>query len=426
MIIVSGRYTTAKIMIDDVEPSCLAQIQVMCNDSAFNNPIVVMPDTHSGKGSVIGFTMPFTDRLNPEVVGVDIGCGVLTMCLGRTPLKWIKSNIVDFDKNIKRTVPMGKTIHKNPKVVNQIEDWIMFNCGEKFLQDLMVLSNKIGADYKNVIGSIGTLGGGNHFIEIGVDEDENVWLTVHSGSRNFGLRTANYHINKMRQGGVSKQQKHEILRGAIANLKQQYSGQELNDKITEFSNKQNENNITNYLSGESLGEYLSDMSTCQLYAETNRTMMIDNICKQLERFVNMDVYEESSGNTIESVHNYIDFGDKIIRKGAIASYAGDKVVIPFNMRDGLIIGEGKSNADWNYSAPHGAGRLMSRTQATNTIPMDDYKESMKDVYSSCVCKSTVDESPMAYKDAELIKSLIFPTVEIITTIKPILNIKSTN
>jgi len=286
------------------------------------------------------------------------------------------------------------------------------------------LATKIGANYDKVIGSMGTLGGGNHFIELGTDNENNLWLTVHTGSRNFGLRVANYHIEKMRNGGLSKAEKHKQLQIIIGELKKLYTGQELNDRINEHKNKISENDITNYLYGPALTEYLNDMKVCQSYAEWNRQLIVDDILKQLERYCTLDVYEDNTCNCVESVHNYIDFTDNIIRKGAISSYKGEKVVIPFNMRDGLIIGVGKSNPDWNYSAPHGAGRLMSRTNARNSISMEDYKTSMKGVYSSCISKKTVDESPMVYKDAELIKSLIEPTVDIITAVKPIINIKA--
>lgn len=405
-------------MIDQLEESCLKQIIDMCNDSAFTNPIVVMPDTHAGRGSVIGFTMPFTDRLNPEVVGVDIGCGIKSWCLGHKSLKWILSNIVDFDKNIKRTVPMGRNINKK---FDDTKLWLTHGAADWFLEALPELVRKVGLKYDFVLGSLKSLGGGNHFIEIGIDEQGRVWITVHTGSRNFGLKVANYHINKMRNGGLSKQERNDALQKEIQKLKTLYSGQELNDKILEFKSHQNDNDLTNYLWGDALDEYVNDMRVCQEYAAINRELILDAICKQLERFVKPD---EEDFEEVESVHNYIDWLDKVIRKGAIQACKEQKVIIPFNMRDGIIIGVGKGNSDWNYSAPHGAGRLMSRTQARNTIPMEVYKQSMKDVYSSCISNKTVDESPMAYKDTELIKSLIAPTVEIVHTIKPILNIKA--
>jgi len=420
---INGKYTSANIMIDEVEESCLKQIESMCDDTAFNNPIVIMPDCHQGKGSVIGFTMPFTDRVNPEVVGVDLGCGMKSWCLGNKPLKWILSNLVDIDKSIKRTIPMGRNIHQKHNTINEIKTKVIDLYGNDYIESLKNLTRKIGMKYEMAIGSLCSLGGGNHFCEVGIDEEQRVWITVHSGSRNMGLRVANYHTNKMRDGGLSKKERNDILQNEIQMFKAIYSGQELNNKILEFRNSQinSPDNVTNYLTGKALDEYLEDMQICQQYAEINREFMLDAICKQLEKKIKISKYEFQE---VESVHNYINFEDKIIRKGAISSYKDELLIIPFNMRDGLIIGRGKSNPDWNYSAPHGAGRLMSRTQARNTIPMQDYKNSMKDVYSSCISNKTVDESPMAYKSTDLIKSLIEPTVEIIHTVKPILNIKA--
>lgn len=379
-----------KIFIDNVEETAIKTIYNLLDSPAFKDKrIRIMPDVHEGNDIVIGFTAELGDCINPNHVGVDIGCGVSTVkleSLNSLSLEEINSKILNL-------IPMGFNYNTNPlykelnysEIQREITEFIYhwnqkFNDNKKsMLIDEKYITNlikKVDISPSTFYNSIGTLGGGNHFIELGIDEEKNYWLTVHTGSRNFGLKVCEYHVNQ-------------------AKLQ------------TETSSE--------YLYGDKMFNYCIDMVIAQYYAKLNRDSILSKIIFEL-KFTPIQ--------QITSIHNYIDFFYFYIRKGAISALKNQYCVIPFNMRDGLLICKGKGNEDWNCSAPHGAGRILSRSQAKKNISMEDYNESMKDVYSTCVCKETLDESPMAYKDCKLIEKLIEPTVEIINKIKPILNIKA--
>jgi RNA-splicing ligase RtcB len=404
MLILKGKYTTAKIMIDSVDESCLNQINDFINHSAFTNPVAIMPDTHAGKGSVIGFTMPLSNKVIPNVIGVDIGCGMHSINIGNN----LNLSLEKLDYKIRRSIPFGNEVHDNA-IINFKNDfpWHKVNVmAEKFTaaykskfkdtiesprytnEWFMEKSQKIGGNIRRYINSIGTLGGGNHFIETGISDKGDYWITVHSGSRNFGKRICEYWQNR-----AIKILKKENIPGISTHTR----GLE-------------------WLEGEMAAQYLFDMVFSQIYAGVNRKYIINSICSILK----LDPLE-----SIETVHNFIDFKDLIIRKGAIRSYEGERIIIPFNMRDGLIICEGKSNPDWNFSAPHGAGRVMSRNEAKKNLDIESFKQQMKGIYSTSVGSSTLDESPDSYKEASLIKKAIKDTAEIMYHIKPLHNMKDT-
>jgi len=359
------------------------------------------------------FTVPngyFIIRRNGRI-SITGNCGV-------TAVKLIsKKEELDFselDKYIRAKIPMGFSIRNS--VSNNLENiYNSMNLDINFssyMDSLETLCNKIEVDFQRVKKSIGTLGGGNHFIEL--DEDKktrDVWLTIHTGSRNLGLKVAQYHQN------VAERNFTKIdLRENVLILKSQFKGIELNNKIKELKAdvlSKVPNKGFEYLEGANLQSYLKDLNIAQIYAELNRFVIIDEITNR---------YSKISGSMIKSTHNYID-KDSFIRKGAISAHKGEKVIIPLSMADGVIIGTGKGNKDWNYSAPHGAGRLFSRTKARNILSLDDMKEKMKDVFSTSICLETLDESPEAYKDSKMIIEYLKPTVEIENVLIPVYNIK---
>lgn len=368
-----GKYNTAKVFTSNIEQEAVSQIVQLLDQEVFKGcKIRIMPDAHAGKGCVIGFTADLRKKVIPNLVGVDIGCGILAVNLGN-----IDIDFDSLDKFIREEIPHGFDVNKKPQV--ELE--------KDFCQRLKKVSGKVGTDFNRDILSIGSLGGGNHFIEIGVDKDGNKWLTVHSGSRNLGHQIATYH-----QGiAVKYCQKKPSYRNLPRDLC--------------------------FLENTELKEYLEDMRFAQEYAERNRRVIAAKILDFLG-------FKLENLHYFSTIHNYIDFKDMIIRKGAISAAKGEKVVIPINMRDGSIIAVGKGNADWNNSAPHGAGRLMSRKKARKSISLKEYKESMKNIWSTSVKKSTVDEAPMAYKPIDEIMENIEETVEIIDIIRPLYNFKA--
>lgn len=395
MIIMKGKYNIAKIFLpeDQFEEMTKNQIQTFLNHPAFKgNPICIMPDTHAGIGGVIGFTFEMNNYVVPNVVGVDIGCGVSSYNLGQ-----ISIDLQKLDLFINKNIPSGFHLnnHKNPqeklkshlKVLD--EDFEKYYRLEGALEDI---TNKINPKkYNDFCNSIGSLGGGNHFIELGKDDNDNLWLTVHTGSRNFGLQVANYHQNKAKL------------------LLKQFFIEDDRYKYLEFLPLNNGGN-----------DYLNDMKWAQRYASLNREVILSRIVKGAFK----EVYDRK--NTVESIHNYIDYDTNMIRKGAISAKLDEKVVIPFNMEDGLIIGKGLGNKEWNYSAPHGAGRILSRTKAKEILNLDDAKKSMseKGIYTTSLNLDTVDEVKGAYKDKDMIIEAIKDTVKITNFVKPIYNFKA--
>lgn len=434
MFLVEGKYTSAKVFIDDIEPECLSQVICFLNHPAFTELVAVMPDTHAGKGSVIGFTMPITDKLIPNVVGSDINCAVLAVNIG----SYFNTDLAKIDHDIREKIPFGARARK--KMIAKIEDildWKRANkrsvtftqkFNEKFgthyepvIYGYGWFENKckqIGIDVGYALNSIGTLGGGNHYIEVGKSTTcDDVWFFVHSGSRNFGLKICNHHQNIAVNNLIKK--RNMLDKKVIEKLKSVIKDKTLlSAKIAETKREMNLDSKVSkalaYLEGQEMFDYLSDMVFTQEYAMSNRWWM--------GRII-IDILGEDWNYIIETPHNYIDFRDFIIRKGAIRSYTEEKMIIPLNMRDGCLLCEGKSNPEWNYSAPHGAGRLLSRSKAKEILSLEDFKDTMQGIFSTSVDSSTLDEAPGAYKDSEVIKNAIEPTVTIIDQIKPVINLK---
>ena len=399
-----GKHNSAKVFTDELEEGAKEQIIELLNQDFIKDAKVrIMPDVHQGMGCVIGFTADMGDKVIPNIVGVDIGCGMLTVELGN-----IELDLPKIDKIINKEVPSGSNVHGRREI--KFDKLLDLYC----LRDLK--------NTKRIERSIGTLGGGNHFLEVGVDSKNNKYLVIHSGSRNLGKQVAEIYQRMaidlcrgkedyfVKREEIIKKYKEQgnknLIKSALKDLEKEYKT--LEPKYPK---------ALCYLTGEYRDRYLHDMKICQEYANLNREVMADIILKSLfnkalSRFPHF-----------QTVHNYINFKDNIIRKGAISAHKEEKVLIPINMRDGSILAKGKGNPDWNYSAPHGAGRLMSRTVAKESVTLEEFKESMKGIYSTSINEKTIDESPMAYKPIENIIENIGDTVEIIDIIKPIYNYK---
>jgi tRNA-splicing ligase RtcB len=391
MLEYQGKYGKAKVMIDDIDQATISQIYEFLNHPAFTNPIAIMPDTHAGNGAVIGFTMEMTDMIIPNVVGVDINCGMYSFNVGKNVLAEMSKS--DIDSAIRKAIPFGPNVHKEPvnldesfwkSVMIKHRDFVMkynkrFNTNyEPGKFDDSWLKQKcddIGIDVGRTIQSIGTLGGGNHFIELGKSILlGDYFFTVHSGSRQFGLKICNYWQKKAGKGQLA------------------------------------------YLTGQDAFGYLSDMVVAQMYAELNRLHMVRRILNIL------GMKHEDVKMEIKTNHNFIDFDDFIIRKGAIRSYISEQMIIPFNMEDGILICSGRSNPEWNFSAPHGAGRVGSRAWAKKNLNLEEAQHRMEKSKIYC-SKLPKDELKGAYKDPEIIKRAITPTAMIIDRLKPVIAMK---
>lgn len=403
-----------KVFTDNIEPQALETIQkLLDNPVTEGKPVRIMPDTHDGKGIVIGFTMPVGEWVNPNHIGVDIGCGMLCARITSTITP---DMYMDIDQRIRKVIPMGFEIHEWSKTDiwhNIIFDDFFYprtdiaNRWNFGFSKIANLCRNIGLDLTVWQRSIGTLGGGNHFIELGRSENTgHYYLTIHSGSRNFGKRVCDYHAKNL--DGYKK-----MLAEEVEHIKQTLPKQQWEAAI-KLAKKRLQGR-EGYLTGEAKEEYLKDMYTAQAYASVNRYTMLHLI---------LHAMNWKCGEVIETVHNYINPQDNIIRKGAVSAHEGEKLIIPMNMADGILLCCGKGNKDWNNSAPHGAGRLFSRTAAREQLSMDEFKQRMTNVYSTSVCPETLDESPMAYKPTEEIRSLIEPTVKVLDVIKPVVNLKA--
>ena len=394
-----------KIYATTVEQDAISQIYRLTSQPHFAGAkIRIMPDTHAGAGCVIGFTANLGDKVVPNLVGVDIGCGMLVANIGNVEL-----DLEKLDRVIRENIPSGSNVNERGMRVSfdKIEEMVMY----KNLRNLEHLQS-----------SIGTLGSGNHFLEIDVDEEGNKYIVIHSGSRNLGQQVCKHYQNLAidQCNAHTKEIKTEINE-TIARLKKEGRQKESSKAIKEIKEKYNRIDKVPtdicYLTGDLRQDYLHDMKLCQEFAWQNRLEMLRRILKGMKI---KNVVEQW-----QTVHNYIDFSDNIIRKGAIRCNAGEKVIIPLNMRDGSIIAVGKGNEDWNNSGPHGAGRLMSRRAAKESLSMNDFKKSMEGIFTTCVNRGTIDESPMAYKNAQEIIDGIADTAEVINIIKPIYNFKAT-
>lgn len=418
-----GKYCKdCKVFTDNIDDASLELIYSLMNHKVFEgSKIRIMPDVHAGKGIVIGFSAKMGDYVSPAHVGCDIGCMMTTMLFD----KIIDTDIDKLENLIKTNVKFGFSIHdksivdKNDfykYVSNELKTLlgINVNVDEKYISKML---NRIGMDESMFWRSLGTVGGGNHFIEVGINEDKKLTgVTVHCGSRNFGLKVFKYWDVISKDNKISKDKLKELIDLIKKNEPDKRKWDSL---IKNAKSVVSDTFINGYLSGDKLKGYLNDMVICQAYAKYNHKTIVKIILD-----IVFNLYRIKPIELVQSVHNYIDFRDNIIRKGAIRSYVGEKMVIPFNMRDGLAICEGKSNNDWNCTAPHGAGRILARGKAKELISMDEYIESMKGIYTTSVSESTLDESPMAYKDYKEILENIKPTCNVLYLLKPIINIKS--
>jgi RNA-splicing ligase RtcB len=394
MIELQGKYNTAKIFTDNVEATAQAQIIELCNQPFVEgSKIRIMPDTHAGAGCVIGTTMTIQDKIVPNLVGVDIGCGMEVIRIRETDI-----DLCNLDRVINEYIPSGFDTREHEHDYANKVDFDSLKCTKHINLERARLS-------------IGTLGGGNHFIEANRDEAGNIYIVVHSGSRNLGKQVAEYYQELGYNELIGTQKARTEL---VAKLKQEGREREIQTELKKVKpltfNKQ-----LAYVERENFNNYLRDMKIVQMYAVYNRKAIIDEIVRCLK----INVIEQFT-----TIHNYIDIDSMILRKGAISAQTGEKVIIPINMRDGSLVCVGKGNPDWNYSAPHGAGRLMSRSKAKEQVTMEEFKESMQGIYTTSVSQSTLDESPMAYKPMQEIIDNIQDTVEIIDIIKPIYNFKA--
>lgn len=395
MIEINGRFTNAKIFAQTALQTAIDQIQEL-TDQAFmaGTKVRIMPDYHAGKGCVIGTTIQLQDRVVPNLVGIDVGCGVFVAQLDVTTV-----DFAQLDAIIRTYVPSGQDIHKE---VSPSRHFVEFE-GKQFR------ASGLKDDYTNL--SLGTLGGGNHFIELAKDEDDQHYLLIHTGSRYVGAKVANWH-----QKRAYENLRREDLTEKIEAMKQQGRQQEIQSMIqaykeqTPFVPKD-----LSYLEGEAFHDYIHDMKIAQQFARMNRWTIAETIAKQMDWHFT---------DTFDTIHNYIDTETMTLRKGAVRANKDEKLVIPMNMRDGSLICIGKGNAEWNYSAPHGAGRMFSRRAAKKALNMADFKDTMQGIWTTSVNEETLDEAPMAYKPMTEITSAIRETVDIVKVIKPVYNFKA--
>lgn len=400
MFEIKGKNNTAICYATIVEDEAIGQIVTMCNQEFIKDCIVrIMPDVHSGKGCTIGTTMTVKDKVVPNIVGVDIGCGMYTINIGKQP--------IDLEK-------FDLAAHKIPSGRNAWE-----GRQEKFdLTTLKCYRNL--KDTKWIAKSLGTLGGGNHFIEIDKSNDGTQYLIIHSGSRNLGKQVAEHYQRLAIDLHKGKEDYFKKKDNLIAEYKATGRKKEIQAALKELRWENKELTIPEelcYLYGEYLDDYLYDVEICQKFAKRNREL----IAEKLFEFTGL-----TGTDGFSTIHNYIDTKEMILRKGAISARKGEKVLIPINMRDGSILALGKGNAEWNYSAPHGAGRIMSRTQAKQNINLQEYQEAMKGIYSTSINEFTIDEAPFAYKSLDDIIDVIGDSVDIIEVLKPIYNFKASD
>ncbi len=400
MFEIKGKVNTALCYAKVVEDEAIEQIRRMCDyEFTEGSQICIMPDVHAGKGCTIGTTMTIRDKAVPNIVGVDIGCGMYTVCLGNID--------IDFEK-------VDAAAHYIPSDKNVWE-------GRKVHFDLTALRcYRTLKDTRRLERSVGTLGGGNHFIEIDEAADGTKYLVIHSGSRNLGVQVAEYYQNLAVDLNLGKEEFFKARDEIIRTYKEQGRRKEIQPTLKKLLREWQAKQPTIpadlcYVYGRYLDDYLHDVEICQQFAKLSRETMAQII---------LDMTGMVGGDSFHTIHNYIDVEERILRKGAIAAHKGEKVLIPINMRDGSVLAVGKGNPAWNYSAPHGAGRIMSRTKAKEALDMEEYKKTMAGVYTTSVSEATLDEAPMAYKALEDIIDVIRESVDVIEVLKPIYNFKA--
>lgn len=409
MIQFEGQNGVVKIFTDLVEDVAVQQVKEMAESPITENTVMrIMPDVHAGKGSTIGTTIKLSDKfsewkVSPNVVGSDVGCGILMYKLADKDI-----DLEKLDKVVNELIPSGKDAHKVPQF-------------PKFTKAaIQALTFVLKEESKERVElSLGTLGDGNHFIELGIDNDGDYWLSVHSGSRNLGAQVARHHQKQAIKELTSNK---KDIAEMIEKMKSEGHHKEIQSAIMEF--KKNNPELTQrqkelaHLSGDSLKKYLNDMDIAQQFASKSRKTMLEIIVDSM----GFEVVD-----SFDSVHNFIEHQNLTkgyIRKGATSAKLGERLVIPLNMKDGVIIASGKGNEDWNYSAPHGAGRLMSRTKAREKLTVEQLQEEMSGVFTTSISEETVDESPLAYKPASSIIETIKDTVDILHIVKPVYNFKA--
>lgn len=389
MIELKGRYNDAKVFATTIEEEAINQIQTVLDHPAFEQSLIrIMPDVHAGAGCVIGFTQKGLDNVVPNLVGVDGSCGVLALNLGKDEIDFQK-----LDDTIHKHIPSGTSVNSTYTVAELDDLFSKLQPDRVFLaymKTMNKIAERVGVSEDRLWKSVGTLGGGNHFIAINRDSNDTNWLVIHSGSRHMGLKVAEFWQSK-----------------AIANLDEYLTRPHPYGDVVK-------NKGLAWLHGEEANDYMRDMDYIHMYADLNRWMIATRIID----YMGFNCYDD-----ITTVHNYID--GNIIRKGAVRANEGERVVIPLNMKDGVIFGIGKGNRDWNFSAPHGAGRKMSRGDARRTLSMKDFEDTMKGVYSTTVVYNTLDEAPAAYKDASEILENVSDTIEIYDVAREIYNFKAT-
>ena len=384
-----------KVFAATFEDEAAKQVNQLASLDAYKDSIIrIMPDAHAGKGCTIGTTMTIKDKITPNLVGVDIGCGMLVV-----PLEQKITDFDTFDKHLREVMPAGFAVNETPTCNVEVE---------REMLEQLVCKNAFDMDY--TLCSLGTLGGGNHFVEIDEDEEGKQYLVIHTGSRNLGVKVAN-HYQKIAYNQCSQS---ENVNDVIAQMKADGRHKEIADVVKSMKQCRVPKDLA-YVSGQAFDDYIHDMEICQQYAIDNRMLIAERLLGNRDWWYS---------NYFCTIHNYIDTKHMIMRKGAVSARQCERLIIPMNMRDGSLICIGLGNDDWNQSAPHGAGRLMSRAEAKRTIQLDDFKKSMENIYTTSADLSTIDEAPMAYKSAEEIMRCITPTVRIEHVIKPVYNFKA--
>ena len=398
MLEIKGKVNTAICYASVIEEEAIEQIRRMCDyEFTAGSRIRIMPDVHAGKGCTIGTTMTITDKAVPNIVGVDIGCGMYTVDLGKTDIDYKKLD------EAAHFIPSGMNVWEGRQEHFDLEQLRCY-------RDLN--------DTKRLERSLGTLGGGNHFIEIDESADGEKYLVIHSGSRNLGKQVAELYQKLAVELSKGKEEYFKKRDEIIRALKEQGRKKEIQAALKQIKWERKESMIPEdlcFLYGSYLEDYLHDVEVCQRFARRNREKMAEIL---LERT------GIAAGEAFHTIHNYIDTEEMILRKGAIAAHVGEKVLIPINMRDGSVLAVGKGNAEWNYSAPHGAGRIMSRKAAKDRLSLEEYRETMKGIYTTSVNEATLDEAPMAYKSLDDIIDVIRDSVDIIDVMKPVYNFKA--
>ena len=398
MFEIKGKFNTALCYATVVEDEAIEQIKRMCDyEFTEGSRIRIMPDVHAGAGCTIGTTMTIKDKAVSNIVGVDIGCGMYTVNLGRVD--------IDFERldAAAHFIPSGMDVWESRQ--------------ESFDLQGLICYRELN-DTKRLERSLGTLGGGNHFIEVDEAADGTKYLIIHSGSRNLGKQVAEHYQDIAIDLSKGKEEYFKQRDEIIRTYKEQGRKSEIQAALKALSWERKEPLMPEdlcFLYGKYLEDYLHDVEICQRFARRNREKMAEIL---LERAGIL------AGEAFHTIHNYIDTGEMILRKGAIAAHKGEKVLIPINMRDGSVLAVGKGNPDWNYSAPHGAGRIMSRSAAKDTLSLDEYIKAMEGVYTTSVNEATLDEAPMAYKSLEDIIDVIKESVDVIEVMKPVYNFKA--